>query len=170
VLEVCDSDSVPVLGRITLATPYGNPGCLPLSDPPKCRKLGLPQLIHEKGNVVIWHKGASQAPRNCVSVLLIQLRPKFWGLCVYCLFSMHFFALHLPHWFMQGADAPLGLAILDLLRLLLQLHTSPSSPQTSLKPLYKHSELTLLQLFSLLQCSNRSSLVLQLVHFPLLPP
>jgi hypothetical protein len=30
-----------VLRRVTLATPYGNPGCLPLSNPTKCRKLGL---------------------------------------------------------------------------------------------------------------------------------
>jgi hypothetical protein len=31
-----------VLRRVTLATPYGNPGCVPLSNPTKCRKLGLP--------------------------------------------------------------------------------------------------------------------------------
>jgi hypothetical protein len=32
-----------VLGCVSLATPYGNPGCLPLSNPTKCRKLGLVQ-------------------------------------------------------------------------------------------------------------------------------
>jgi hypothetical protein len=30
-----------VLRRVTPATPHGNPGCLPLSNPTKCRKLGL---------------------------------------------------------------------------------------------------------------------------------
>jgi hypothetical protein len=30
VLAPCDSDSVRVLGRVNLATPYGNPGCLPV--------------------------------------------------------------------------------------------------------------------------------------------
>jgi hypothetical protein len=42
VLELCDSVSVNVLRRVTLATPYG---CLPLSNPTKYilpyRKLGL---------------------------------------------------------------------------------------------------------------------------------
>jgi hypothetical protein len=38
VLELCDS--VEVLRRVLPATPYGNPGCLPLSNPTKCRKLG----------------------------------------------------------------------------------------------------------------------------------
>jgi hypothetical protein len=41
VLELCESDSVVVLRPVTLATPCGNPGCLPLSNPTKCRKLGL---------------------------------------------------------------------------------------------------------------------------------
>jgi hypothetical protein len=41
VLAPCDSDSVGVLGRITFATPYGNPGCLPLSKPTKYRRLKL---------------------------------------------------------------------------------------------------------------------------------
>jgi hypothetical protein len=41
VLAPCNSDSVEVLGRVTMATPYGNPGCLPLSNPTKCRKLGM---------------------------------------------------------------------------------------------------------------------------------
>jgi hypothetical protein len=40
-----DSDSVLVLRRVTLATPYGNPGCLPLSNPTKCRKLGLVYVL-----------------------------------------------------------------------------------------------------------------------------
>jgi hypothetical protein len=30
-----------VLRRVNPATPYGNPGCLPLSNPTKCRELGL---------------------------------------------------------------------------------------------------------------------------------
>jgi hypothetical protein len=34
--ECCDASR-----RVTLATPYGNPGCLPLSNPTICRKLGL---------------------------------------------------------------------------------------------------------------------------------
>jgi hypothetical protein len=41
VLEPCESDSVQVLRRVTLATTYGNPECLPLSNPTKSRKLGL---------------------------------------------------------------------------------------------------------------------------------
>jgi hypothetical protein len=34
-----------VLRRVTPATPQGNPGCLPLSNPTKCRKLGLKDCI-----------------------------------------------------------------------------------------------------------------------------
>jgi hypothetical protein len=33
-----------VLGRVTLATPYGNTGCLPQSNPTKSRKLGVEEV------------------------------------------------------------------------------------------------------------------------------
>jgi hypothetical protein len=45
VLKLRDSDFVQVLRRVTLAAPYGNPVYLPLSNPTKCRKLGLLGLM-----------------------------------------------------------------------------------------------------------------------------
>jgi hypothetical protein len=48
-----------VLRRVTLATPYGNPGCVPLSNPTKCRKFGL--------------YGLKQAAREWHSALRSQL-------------------------------------------------------------------------------------------------
>jgi hypothetical protein len=50
VLELCYGDSVEVVRRVTLATPYGNPEGLPLSNPTKCRKLGLqPVELNTRG-------------------------------------------------------------------------------------------------------------------------
>jgi hypothetical protein len=56
-LNLCGNDSVEVLRHVTSATPYGNPGRLPLSNPTKCRKLGQHGTIMHHRNVLgmPWH-------------------------------------------------------------------------------------------------------------------
>jgi hypothetical protein len=75
-----------VLRRVTLATPYGNPGCVPLSNPTKCRKLGLLACtVHQVFRMYRFHHCSSfpQACHQCLwsiplSTLLVHMFDALW--------------------------------------------------------------------------------------------
>jgi hypothetical protein len=79
-VNTCVCDSV-VLGRITMAKPYDNPGYLPLFNPTKCRKPYIPhawrsELLHVTLKRVLRandaaSSGETQLPRMSLSSLYL---------------------------------------------------------------------------------------------------